>query len=71
MYIITCKCNVLDIQRANFLIGERVGVVVEHQTRNQEVLGSFPFGCTMLCPYASFKFKFWTCLLDQLSFSLC
>ena len=29
--------------------GERSGIVVEHQTPNQEVLGSIPIGGTVLC----------------------
>ena len=31
------------------VLGERGGVVVEHQTPNREVLGSIPTGGTMLC----------------------
>ena len=36
----------------DFKINKREGggVVIEHQTPNQEVLGSIPTGSTMLCP---------------------
>ena len=34
----------------NFWFEECDGIVVEHQTTNQEVLGSIPTDGTVLCP---------------------
>ena len=46
-----CYTKVKSNKKRLLIIGgECGGVVVEHQTPNQEVLGSIPTGSTMLCP---------------------